>query len=72
MLKRIARGKITEKDNLEKELDELVNQINTIMNDIKVVSTKTFYTSSTSGGTVNIKNTVKMNQYGKVISWEQV
>lgn len=69
MLKRIARGKINEKDNLEKELDELVNQINTMLTDEKAAITKTFYTAETSGGSPTILNTVKINQYGKIISW---
>lgn len=69
MLKRIARGKIAEKDNLEKELDGLVNQINAMIDDDKATITKVFYTAETSGGSPTISNTVKINQYGKIISW---
>lgn len=66
---RIARGKLEK--NVDKEFDNAFTQIENIINDNNVFETKVFYTAATSGGTVNVKNTIKLNKYGKIISWEE-
>lgn len=70
ILIRDARGKI-DKD-VDKEFDNIIKQIENIINDKNVKTTMVFYTSETSGGTADVKNTVKINQYGFIINWEQV
>lgn len=67
---RDARGKIAD-NAVDKEFDNVTKQIEEVINNNSVVTTKIFYTSATSGGTVNVKNTVKINQFGKIISWDQ-
>lgn len=70
MIRRIARGRL-DNNILENEFDEIVRQLNAMINDSKATKTITFYSASTSGGSATTKNTVKINQYGKIISWEQ-
>lgn len=66
---RVARGKV--ETNVDKEFDNVTKQIEEITNDNIAIITKVFYTSATSGGTVSVKNTVKINKFGKIISWDE-
>ena len=68
ILKRIKEGALP--PDVEQEVENLKRQLEDILNDSKVATTKEFYASATSGGSPTQKNTVKYNQYGKILSWD--
>lgn len=67
-ISRIARGKLKDSpDNIEKELDNIIKQVESAFNDNAIASTIEKYVSDTSAGSPTTKMTISINKYGKII-----
>lgn len=57
-------------ETTEREFGSLIKQLEYVFNDDKVVNTKVFYTSPTSGGLATTKNTLTFNKYNALLNWK--